>query len=149
MRKGRYWPNTFMAAVIVKWSSDSVGAFSPSQCASLKHRAADHPKYLFLQSHSAFSKAAVWIVLALALFFLFKQFEKPEAQESVTYSQFMDEARAGNIKSVVIQGNHLTVTPAVGNPYQLTAPRTPWMVDDLMKYGVAVSAKPEEKPSPL
>ncbi|CCD29484.1 Cell division protease ftsH [Candidatus Glomeribacter gigasporarum BEG34] len=102
-----------------------------------------------MQNHSAFSKAAVWIVLALALFFLFKQFEKPEAQESVTYSQFMDEARAGNIKSVVIQGNHLTVTPAVGNPYQLTAPRTPWMVDDLMKYGVAVSAKPEEKPSPL
>src|SRR5260364_4050 len=94
-------------------------------------------------------QAAVWIVLALALFFLFKQFEKPEAQESVTYSQFMDEACAGNIKSVVIQGNHLTVTPAVGNPYQLTAPRTPWMVDDLMKYGVAVSAKPEEKPSPL
>ncbi len=100
-------------------------------------------------NNSAFSKAAVWIVLALAFFILFKQFEKPEAQESVTYSQFIDEARAGNIKSVVIQGNNLAITPVEGNKYRLTAPKDPWMVDDLMKYGVQVSAKPEEKPSTL
>jgi cell division protease FtsH len=83
-----------------------------------------------------FSKAAVWLVIALVLFTVFKQFDKPRVQEGVSYSQFMDDAKNGKVKNVVVQGRNLTVTPADGQKYQIVSPGDIWMVGDLMKYGV-------------
>ena len=37
-------------------------------------------------------KVGVWLVVGLILFTVFKQFDKPRAQENITYSQFMDES---------------------------------------------------------
>jgi cell division protease FtsH len=45
-----------------------------------------------------FSKAAVWLVIALVLFTVFKQFDKPRVQEGVSYSQFMDDAKSGKVR---------------------------------------------------
>ncbi|WP_204275071.1 ATP-dependent metallopeptidase FtsH/Yme1/Tma family protein, partial [Stenotrophomonas maltophilia] len=64
-----------------------------------------------------FQKAAIWLVIALVLFTVFKQFDKPRAQEGVTYSQFMDDAKAGKVKRVEVQGRTLLVTPNEGNKY--------------------------------
>ena len=58
-----------------------------------------------------FQKAAIWLVIALVLFTVFKQFDKPRTQEGVTYSQFMDDAKAGKVKRVEVQGRTLLVTP--------------------------------------
>ncbi|MFW8253823.1 ATP-dependent metallopeptidase FtsH/Yme1/Tma family protein, partial [Klebsiella pneumoniae] len=58
-------------------------------------------------NNNMFSKAAVWLVIALVLFTVFKQFDKPHVQEGVTYSQFMDDAKNGKIKNVIVQGRHL------------------------------------------
>src|ERR1700757_3118934 len=96
-----------------------------------------------------FSKAAVWLVIALVLFTVFKQFDKPRVQEGVSYSQFMDDAKAGKAKSVIVQGRNLTVTPADGQKYQIVSPGDIWMVGDLMKYGVQVSGKADEEPNAL
>jgi len=96
-----------------------------------------------------FSKAAVWLVIALVLFTVFKQFDKPRVQEGVPYSQFMDDAKNGKIKAVVVQGRNLNVTPSDGNKYSIVQPGDIWMVGDLMKYGVQVSGKPEDEPSLL
>ena len=47
-----------------------------------------------------FSKIAVWLVIALVLFTVFKQLDRTRPVESITYTQFMDDARAGKIKRV-------------------------------------------------
>ena len=43
-----------------------------------------------------FQKIGVWLIVGLVLFTVFKQFDKPKDQTQVTYSQFMDDAKAGN-----------------------------------------------------
>jgi cell division protease FtsH len=96
-----------------------------------------------------FSKAAVWLVIALVLFTVFKQFDKPRVQEGVPYSQFMDDAKNGKIKAVTVQGRTLNVTPSDGQKYTIVQPGDIWMVGDLMKYGVQVSGKPEDEPNLL
>src|ERR1700735_5113730 len=96
-----------------------------------------------------FSKAAVWLVIALVLFTVFKQFDKPRVQEGVSYSQFMDDAKNGKVKNVIVQGRNLTVTPADGQKYQIVSPGDIWMIGDLMKYGVQVSGKADDEPNAL
>ncbi|QHE93241.1 ATP-dependent zinc metalloprotease FtsH [Pandoraea fibrosis] len=100
-------------------------------------------------NNNMFSKAAVWLVIALVLFTVFKQFDKPHVQEGVTYSQFMDDAKNGKIKNVVVQGRNLQVTPSDGQKYSIVSPGDIWMVGDLMKYGVQVSGKADEEPNVL
>ncbi|AZV94265.1 ATP-dependent zinc metalloprotease FtsH [Kerstersia gyiorum] len=100
--------------------------------------------------NNSFSKVAVWMVIALVLFTVFKQFDsRAPSQDRVSYTQFMEDARGGRIRSVDVQGDTLIVTPDAGRPYSLTAPGDLWMVPDLMKYGVQVSGKPREEPSML
>jgi len=97
-----------------------------------------------------FQKIGVWLIVGLVLFTVFKQFDKPKEQTQVTYSQFMDDAKAGKIKRVDVQGRtNLTVTPVDGNKYSLISPGDIWMVGDLMKYGVQVSGKAEDEPNML
>jgi cell division protease FtsH len=100
--------------------------------------------------NNSFSKVAVWMVIALVLFTVFKQFDgRSQSQDSVSYTQFMDDAKAGRIRSVDVQGDVLYVTPDAGRSYSLTSPGDIWMVSDLLKYGVNVSGKPREEPSLL
>ncbi|ALS60995.1 MULTISPECIES: ATP-dependent zinc metalloprotease FtsH [Pandoraea] len=100
-------------------------------------------------NNNMFSKAAVWLVIALVLFTVFKQFDKPHVQEGVTYSQFMDDAKNGKIKNVIVQGRSLQVTPSDGQKYTIVSPGDIWMVGDLMKYGVQVSGKADDEPNVL
>ena len=97
-----------------------------------------------------FQKIGVWLIVGLVLFTVFKQFDKPKEQTQVTYSQFMDDAKAGKIRRVEVQGrSNLTVTPVDGNKYSLISPGDIWMVGDLMKYGVQVTGKAEDEPNML
>ncbi len=65
------------------------------------------------------------------------------------YSQFMAEARDGRVESVSIDGRTLRVRTKDSKAYVVYSPSDPWMVGDLMKYGVQVNAKPEEEQSLL
>jgi cell division protease FtsH len=90
------------------------------------------------------------MVIALVLFTVFKQFDgRAQTQDGVTYTQFMDDAKAGRIRKVDVQGDVLYVTPDAGRAYTLTSPGDLWMVSDLLKYGVQVSGKPREEQSLL
>jgi cell division protease FtsH len=100
--------------------------------------------------NSMFSKAAIWLVIAFVLFTVFKQFDTQKTRgNDVPYSQFMAEARDGRIDAVTIEGRSLRVKGKDGKNYTVFAPGDLWMVGDLMKYGVAVNAKPEEEQSLL
>ncbi|MDL5477577.1 ATP-dependent metallopeptidase FtsH/Yme1/Tma family protein, partial [Klebsiella pneumoniae] len=72
-----------------------------------------------------------WVVIAVVLFTVFRQFDKPRVQDTVSYSQFMDDAKNGKIKDVTVQGHNLTFTPAEGQKYQLITPGDIWMIGDL------------------
>ncbi len=100
--------------------------------------------------NNSFSKVAIWMVIAMVLFTVFKQFDgRPQSQDSVSYTQFMDDAKSGKVRKVDVQGDVLYVTPDAGRPYTLTSPGDLWMVSDLMKAGVQVSGKAREEPSLL
>lgn len=89
------------------------------------------------------------LILAVAvLFTVFEQFDGTlsTAQSSVSYTQFMADAKAGKIARVDVQGNRITVTPQSGAEYTLTSPGDIWMVEDLREAGVQVFARPEEQP---
>ena len=51
-----------------------------------------------------FSKVAVWLVIALVLFTVFKQFDRTATQSGmIGYSDFLEEVRGKRIKSVKLQ----------------------------------------------
>ncbi|MCD6681193.1 MAG: ATP-dependent zinc metalloprotease FtsH [Burkholderiaceae bacterium] len=100
--------------------------------------------------NNVFSKAAIWLVIALVLFTVFKQFDTRQTRGvDMPYSQFMTEARDGRIDSVVVDGRTLRVRTKDGRNAVVYSPSDIWMVGDLMKYGVQVNAKPEEEQSLL
>ena len=100
--------------------------------------------------NNSFSKVAVWMVIGLVLFTVFKQFDsRAPVQDTVSYTQFMDDAKSGKVRRVDVQNDVLHVTPDSGRPYTLTSPGDLWMVSDLLKAGVSVSGKPREEPSLL
>lgn len=98
--------------------------------------------------NNSFSKFAIWAVIAMVLFTVFRQLDGPSVPaDTVSYSQFLEDAKQGKLSRVEIQGDKLTVTPANGRSYSLTAPRDLWMVSDLIRDGVQVTARPPEQPS--
>lgn len=94
-------------------------------------------------------KIGVWLIVGLVLFTVFKQFDKPKDANQVTYSQFMDDAKAGKVKRVDVQGRTLQVTPNDGSKYSIISPGDIWMVGDLMKFGVQVTGKADDEPNML
>ena len=99
--------------------------------------------------NKSFARIAVWILVAVVLFTVFRQFETNSAQplDQTSYTQFMDDAKAGKIRKVEVQGRKILVTPQSGAEYAITSPGDLWMVDDLRKNGVQVYGKAEEEPS--
>ena len=96
-------------------------------------------------------RLAVWCLIAFVLFTVFRQFSGERTAvgnlDQTSYTQFMDDAKAGKIRRVDVQGRRITVTPTEGATYTITSPGDLWMVDDLRKNGVQVYGKPDEEPS--
>ena len=69
------------------------------------------------QVNNAFSKAAVWVIIALVLFTVFRQFETRQSRVGdIPYSQFMKEAENGQVDSVQIDGRACASAPATAVP---------------------------------
>ncbi|WP_343631802.1 ATP-dependent zinc metalloprotease FtsH [Roseateles sp.] len=102
-----------------------------------------------------FSKVAVWMVIALVLFTVFKQFDRSATQGNpIVYSDFLEEVRAKRIKQVTLQetpaGTEIVAQTSDGNKLRTTAPYMDrGLVGDLINYGVKFDAKPREEPSVL
>lgn len=93
----------------------------------------------------------LWALIAFVLFSLFRQFESSTDSHSAStsYTQFMEEAKAGRIARVDVQGREITVTPKSGAVYTITSPGDLWMVEELRKDGVQVFGKAEDRPGLL
>ena len=98
--------------------------------------------------NNLFKNLAIWLVIGVVLMTVFNQFSTRQvAQNTLEYSQFLDEVKAGRIAKVVIQGRTLEATTTEGRKIISYAPADLWMVSDLLKNNVKVVAKPEEEQS--
>jgi len=102
-----------------------------------------------------FSKVAVWLVIALVLFTVFKQFDRGVNQGTqIGYSDFLEEVRAKRIKAVTLQeGNGGTEILAVTNDEKRIRSTATYLdrglVGDLIANNVKFDVKAREEPSIL
>ena len=67
--------------------------------------------------NNMFSKAAIWVVVAMVLFMVFKQFDSKSLSggaTSVPYSDFLDEVKAKHIKDATIEDRVIVATTTDG-----------------------------------
>ncbi|WP_227814261.1 ATP-dependent zinc metalloprotease FtsH [Nitrogeniibacter aestuarii] len=100
--------------------------------------------------NNLFKNLAIWMVIGVVLMTVFNQFNTRQmAQQSMAYSEFMQEAKSGNIKEVQIDGQVIharTQDDRSVTVYQTG--RDIWLESDLMRYGVKIrAAKPDEEQS--
>jgi cell division protease FtsH len=100
--------------------------------------------------NSSFGKLAIWLMIGVVLFSVFKQFEgnKRASEPTMSYTKLMEEAKAKRIDKVEITRQNgaqvLNVLTKDAKTYTLVSPSDIYMVNDLIKEGVDVSAKVEE-----
>ncbi|MFA6903890.1 MAG: ATP-dependent zinc metalloprotease FtsH [Gallionellaceae bacterium] len=100
--------------------------------------------------NNMFKSVGIWLVVALVLMTVFKQFSQNQQMGSkgpLDYSQFLEEVRQGQIAKVTIEGRTLKAVKTDGSSVTSYAPSDLWMVSDLLKHGVKIEAKPEEEQS--
>jgi cell division protease FtsH len=103
-----------------------------------------------------FSKVAVWLVIGLVLFTVFKQFDARGAASAsyVGYSDFLDEVKSRRIKAATIQegpgGTEIIATTNEDRKLRVTATYLDrGLVGDLISNGVRFDVKPREEGSLL
>ncbi len=104
-----------------------------------------------------FSKIAVWLVIALVLFTVFKQFDTtrgPASAGYLGYSDFLEEVRGNRIKSALIQegqgGTEIIALTSDDRKVRTTATYLDrGLVGDLIANGVKFDVKPREEGSLL
>ncbi|MEO6743973.1 MAG: ATP-dependent metallopeptidase FtsH/Yme1/Tma family protein, partial [Caldimonas sp.] len=101
-----------------------------------------------------FSKVAVWLVIALVLFTVFKQFDRTATQSGmIGYSDFLEEVRGKRIKSVQLQdvgGGSTEIRARTSDDKELRTTATVLdrgLVGDLINNNVKFDVKPREEPS--
>jgi cell division protease FtsH len=102
-----------------------------------------------------FSKVAIWVVMALVLFAVFKQFDRTATRsDTVAYSEFLDLVRDKRIKSVVLQegpgGPEILATMQDDKRIRSNATYLDrGLTGDLINNGVKFEVKQREEPSVL
>ena len=102
-----------------------------------------------------FSKVAVWLVIALVLFTVFKQFDRTAtAGNQIGYSEFLEEVRSKRIREVVLQENpggaEIEALTTDDKKIRTTATYLDrGLVGDLISNGIKFRVKPRDEPSLL
>ncbi len=102
-----------------------------------------------------FSKVAVWLVIALVLFTVFKQFDRTASVgNQIGYSEFLEEVRAKRVREVVLQENpggaDIEALTTDDKKIRTTATYLDrGLVGDLIANNVKFRVKPREEPSVL
>jgi cell division protease FtsH len=100
--------------------------------------------------NNMFSKAAIWVVIALILFAVFKQVDNHSTTGGSTampYSDFLDEVKAKRLKEVVIEDRNIVATTLDGKKIRATATYLDrGLINDLINSGIKFDVRqPEEQ----
>ncbi len=92
----------------------------------------------------------LWVIIAIVLMSVFNNFGPPAPRaQSVPYSEFIADVKAGRVQSVVIDGRVVKGRLVSGEPFSTYTPNDPEMINDLLTNGVEVKAQPPEQDSLL
>jgi cell division protease FtsH len=94
----------------------------------------------------------LWVVIALVLMSVFNNFGSQAERGDATplsYSQFIEAVKAGQVQQVTIDEHIVKGKLQSGQGFRTYAPNDSHMVDDLLTNGVDIKAVPPEQPSML
>jgi len=98
-----------------------------------------------------FSKAAIWVVIALVLFTVFKQFDDrglASGAAPIPYSDFLDEIKSKRIKEATIEDRTIIATTSEGKKIRATITNLDrGLIGDLVNNDVKFDVKQPEPPS--
>ena len=66
----------------------------------------------------------LWVVIALVMMTVFKNFSNPTMSGEITYSQFISDVKTGRIGTVSIEGNSITGNHTDGGRFTTYSPET-------------------------
>ncbi|MDC9726926.1 MAG: ATP-dependent zinc metalloprotease FtsH [Candidatus Thioglobus sp.] len=92
-----------------------------------------------------FKNLLLWLVLGSVLTSIFSQFEVNEKKSEVTYSEFIQSVKQGDVSEVTIAGSNITGVGAGGERFSTYSPGDLGLMGDLLNNGVNVVAQPPEK----
>lgn len=92
-----------------------------------------------------FKNLLFWLVLGSVLSSIFGQFNLGEKSNDITYSQFIQNVKQGDVSDVTISGDRIKGTNVSGKQFSTYSPRDLGLMGDLLDNGVNVVAKPPEK----
>ena len=92
----------------------------------------------------------LWVVIAIVLMSVFNNFGPPAPRtQTVSYSEFINSVKAGNVSDVKIAGRNVEGRYASGESFLTLSPNDPKMIDDLLANGVEVNVKEPDQDSVL
>ncbi|MDD5578702.1 MAG: ATP-dependent zinc metalloprotease FtsH [Methylobacter sp.] len=93
----------------------------------------------------------LWVVIAVVLMSVFNNFgpQSDRTDTSLSYSQFIESVKAGQVQQVMIDEHVIKGKMQGGQIFKTYAPSDPHLVDDLLANGVEIKAVPPEQPSML
>ncbi len=89
----------------------------------------------------------IWLIIALVLMTLFNQFSSQQSSNTVPYSEFMDQAKQGQVRSAKVDGRTIRWLSNDDKRFLTYTPGDIFMIDDLRRYNVRIDAEPEEERS--
>ena len=98
-----------------------------------------------------FKNLLMWVVIVFLVLGLFNLFQNPkniQAQNKISFSNFMEEVDNGRVVDVEMQGNNITGTLSDGKKFSTYSPNDPNLVSKLSDKGVSISASPTEEKMP-
>ncbi|WP_198942577.1 ATP-dependent zinc metalloprotease FtsH [Methyloprofundus sedimenti] len=99
-----------------------------------------------------FKNILLWVVIAVVLMSVFNNFGSRGTQksEALSYSQFIDAVKSGQVQSVVLDDeNGIKGDLQGGEKFTSYAPNDPHLVDDLLANGVEIKAQAAQEESML
>ncbi|MDQ7090679.1 MAG: ATP-dependent zinc metalloprotease FtsH [Methylococcales bacterium] len=99
-----------------------------------------------------FKNLILWVVIAVVLMSVFNSFgSRPNQNDSsLSYSQFIDSVKAGQVQQVIIDDDNIIKgRMQTGEKFKTYAPSDPHLIDDLLASGVEIKAQPPEQTSML
>ncbi len=91
----------------------------------------------------------LWVIIAVVLMSLFNSFGtrggRPDS--TISYTQFIDSVKAGQIQQVIIDDKVIKGKTQGGERFKTYAPDDPHLVDDLLANGVDIKAREPEQQS--
>jgi cell division protease FtsH len=89
----------------------------------------------------------IWLIIALVLMTLFNQFSSQQSNNTIPYSEFMDQAKQGQVRSAKVDGRTIRWLTNDDKRFLTYTPGDIFMIDNLRAWNVRIDAEPEEERS--